>query len=324
MASTTTNEFELKSLARFCDLAEETLGAVPPVQGCEQTPLVTLGEALEPLHALVPGAKQRLALLNDRQRQVQDGLTFDESASIMLYTMHWQTEEDSFSLLLNRALRDVNRERVKPWLLYLKLFMHSLAKLPSLHCHVYRGVQSDLSGEYPLGKAFTWWGFALCTQSLEGFEAEQVDERSEQRTRFKVECRSAKDIRNHTFEPTDRHVLLSSALRYRVMSLLDSDHGLHIIHVKEIESSAMSSLGNDRTSSISLSFSQRKPSINISIGETSFCSLVLKLTVGDLLSASRGEPSFAPSGLVVDVSQSTLRRSPHARQAELIDRSVRT
>ncbi|CAF4770634.1 unnamed protein product [Rotaria sp. Silwood2] len=280
MATTQMNDVELKNFVRFSDLAEEPLLSFTPIHFYEQMPLVTVEDAIEPLLSIVPNIKQMLCVVKENCQEVKDDLTINESASIMLYSMESEPKENSFNLILNRTLRDENRDKLKPWLLYLKLFMKSLSKLPSIHCYVYRGVQIDLSNEYPQGKTFIWWGFSLCTRSIEIFENEKYIDKTNQRTRFKIECKSAKDIRNHSFHKTIDEILLLSAQRYKVISSLDSDNGLHIIQVKEIDPFPISqSMNNDRTSSISLSFNQRKPSINISIRDASFCSVVLKLTV---------------------------------------------
>jgi hypothetical protein len=280
MATSHINDVELKNFVSFSDLAEEPLLTFASAQGYEQMPLVTLDEAIEPLLSIIPDIKQMLCIIKENCQEIQDDLTINESASIMLYSMNWEPKEHSLNLILNRTLRDANRDKLKPWLLYLKLFMKSLSKLPSIHCYVYRGAQIDLSHEYPKGKTFIWWGFSLCNRSIEIFENKQDLNKTEQRTRFKIECKSGKDIRNHSFHKINDEILLLSAQYYKVISSLDADNGLHIIQIKEIDSfPVLQSSNMDHTSSISLSFSQRKPSINISIRDTSFCSAVLKLTV---------------------------------------------
>jgi len=270
----TTTDVELKDFIRFSDLIEEPLITLPPISGYEQVPLVTLEEAIEPLLSIVPDVKQMFDMINEKCQEIKDELTRDESTSIMLYSIQWQPKERSFNLLLNRTLRNDNREKLKPWFLYLKLFLQSLAKLPSIHCYVYRGVPNDLSQEYPQGKTFLWWGFSLCTQSIDIVEKEQNFNQIDQRTRFKIECKSAKDIRNHSFYQINNEILLLSAQCYKVVSTLDSGDGLHIIQLKEIDP-----YGTDRTTSISSSLTQPRSSMNLSIQNTSFCSVVLKLTV---------------------------------------------
>ncbi len=63
----------------------------------------------------------------------EDNLTPDESASIMLYSMEWSSREKSFYFILNKSLRSENRQLLKPWFLYLRLFLHALSKLPSFN-----------------------------------------------------------------------------------------------------------------------------------------------------------------------------------------------
>ena len=84
----------------------------------------------------------------------------------MLYSMEWQPREKSFYIILNKILCDENRSLLKPWFLYLKLFITALSKLPSIHCFVHRGIKKDLSADYPPGKIFVWWGFSSCTSSI--------------------------------------------------------------------------------------------------------------------------------------------------------------
>ena len=281
MASAHTNDVELTNFVRFSDLAEEPLLPFSPTHGYEQMPVVSLEEAIEPLLSIIPDVKIMLSVVQENCHEIKDDLTVNESASIMLYSLEWEPKEYSLNLILNRTLRDENREKLKPWFLYLKLFMKSLSKLPSIHCYVYRGIQTDLSNEYCQGKSFTWWGFSLCTRSIERVENEQYLNNTNQRTRFKIECKSAKDIHNHSFHKTTDEILLLSGQCYKVISSLDANDGLHIIQLKEIDSYPIFQSNNtDRTSSISLSYRQRKPSVNsISIRDTSFCSVVLKLTV---------------------------------------------
>ncbi|CAF4132063.1 unnamed protein product [Rotaria sordida] len=278
MATTHINDVELKNLIRYSDVAEEPLLPLTPINIYEQIPLVELEDAIEPLLSIVPDVKQMLCVVKENCQEIKDDLTINESASIMLYSMEWEPKECSFNLILNRTLRDENRDRLKPWHLYLKLFMKSLSKLPSIHCYVYRGIQIDLSNEYLQGKTFIWWGFSICTQSIEICENEQYFDKTNQRTRFRIECKSGKDIHNHSFHKTTDEILLLSAQRYKVISSIDSNNGLHIIQVKEIDSFPISqSINTDRTSSITVSFNQRKPSISISIRDASFRSVVLKL-----------------------------------------------
>jgi hypothetical protein len=73
--------------------------------------------------------------LHNCQNSIDD-LTQQESAAIHLY------------LLLNQSLCDVDRDQLKPWFLFLKLFLTALHKLSSQNKTVWCGVKNvDLSGQ---------------------------------------------------------------------------------------------------------------------------------------------------------------------------------
>ncbi|CAF4912133.1 unnamed protein product, partial [Rotaria sp. Silwood1] len=140
----------------------------------------------------------------------KDGLTPDESASIMLYSMEWEPRENSFYVILNNSLRAEDSEKIKPWELYIKLFVASLEKLPTISKTIYRGVKRDLRAQYPQGKIFAWPAFSSCTSS-------------------------GKDIQQHSFFPTEDEVLLIAARKFQVVSCLDSGNDLFIIQLKEVD-----------------------------------------------------------------------------------------
>eukprot|EP01041_Mallomonas_annulata_P015190 gene15190-biopygen8057 len=78
------------------------------------------------------------------------GLTVDEVAAIKMYTMAAEPPTTALYYLLNKALREKNRDNVKPFVKILWLLMHALKKAqPSPSHTVYRGVTLDLSSQYP-------------------------------------------------------------------------------------------------------------------------------------------------------------------------------
>ena len=271
------DDVELTNFTRYSDLDEEPLVVYPSIHVYEHLPLMTLEDAVQPLRTIVPKINEMVNMIKERCRDLKDLLTINEAASIMLFTMDWTSEEESFHRILNRTLRSEDREDLRPWYLYLKLLFKALGKLPSIRTFVYRAVPTDLSQKYFQGKTFIWWSFSLCTRSIDAFDQTTFT------TRFQIECKTGKDIRPYFYSSSsNRHddILILSAQRYKVISSLDSGQNLRIIHVKEIDSTPTTApVNSERTSSFSLSLSQRRASINISIRETSFCSVVLKLTV---------------------------------------------
>ena len=224
-----------KLTTRFKDVGAESLRMLLPIQGYESMPIVPLEDAVYPLISLVPQIKRMVYIVKERCDDPQDGLTIDESASIMLYTLEWVPKQKSFYFILNSALRAENRQRLKPWFRYLKLVLTALAKLPSARRCVYRGVKADLHQLYPKGKTCVWWGFSSCTTTLETLQSEDFLGKKGYRTMFTVECDTGKDIRKHSIFPTEEEVLLPAARQFKVFSSFDSGNNLHIIQLKEIE-----------------------------------------------------------------------------------------
>ncbi|CAF4368234.1 unnamed protein product, partial [Adineta steineri] len=134
---------------------------------------------------------------------------------------------------LNAALRTEDRRKLKPWFLYLKLILTALEKLPSRRCHVFRGVNLDLSNQYTKGKNFVWWGFSSCTTSIEVLENEQFLDKTGERTMFTIECDSGKDISRHSYFQSEEEVLLLAARQFIVVGYLRPAAGLHMIQLKE-------------------------------------------------------------------------------------------
>ncbi|CAF5170163.1 unnamed protein product, partial [Rotaria magnacalcarata] len=80
----------------------------------------------------------------------------------------------SLYILLNESLRAENREQLKPWFSFLKLFLTALYKLPSKNGTVWRGIKGvDLSTKYKTGTKFAWWGVSSCTTNVEVLELNQ-------------------------------------------------------------------------------------------------------------------------------------------------------
>jgi hypothetical protein len=228
---------ESKCILRFSDFTQKPRRMLPPIQGYENMPLVSLEEAVDPLISLVPEVERMVWTIKQNEFEGEHGLTDDESASIMLYTMEWKPRDKSFFVILNNTLQEADRQLLEPWFLYLRLIMTSLTKIPS-NPHpltVFRGVKEDLSAKYEEGKTVTWWGFSSCTTSVKVLSNERFLGQNGTRTLFNIECHSAKSIKHYSFYPKEEEVLLPPARQFQVMGYLNQGHGLHIIQLKEIE-----------------------------------------------------------------------------------------
>ncbi|CAF3437199.1 unnamed protein product [Rotaria sp. Silwood1] len=160
---------------RIQDVLYESNSVLLPIEGYQNEPLVSLEQAVEPLVAIFDQEtlQRNVWVAKNRCKKPADGLSQDESASIMLYTFEWNTKENSLYFILNQTLRMEDRQKLKPWFLYLKLFITALSRLPSIVDTVYRGVKTDLTGQYELNTNSIWWGVSSCTDNMDILQSEQ-------------------------------------------------------------------------------------------------------------------------------------------------------
>ncbi|CAF1302171.1 unnamed protein product, partial [Adineta steineri] len=230
----TSGNVDPQQYTRVSDIVKEPQTMLMPIEGYEEMPIVPLEEAVVPLVSIVPKIQNFVYVAKQRSKSVPaDNLTQDESASIMLYSMDWEPQEKCLYFALNATLRTEDRKKLKPWFSYLKLILTALEKLPSTRCHVFRGVNLDLSNQYTKGKEFVWWGFSSCTTTIEVLEDEQFLGKTGERTMFTIECDSGKDISRHSYYQSEKEVLLLAARQFIVVSCLRAAPGLHMIQLKE-------------------------------------------------------------------------------------------
>ena len=233
----TSGNGNVQQYLRVSDVAEEPLKMLMPICGFEEMPLVSLEEAVEPLLSILPNVQDYVHAAKQRCEPIPaDGLTQDESASIMLYTMNWEPREECLYYVLNATLRSEDREQLKPWFSYLKLFLTALAQIPCSRRAVHRGIKLDLSKNYPKGKEFVWWGFASCTSSVEALKSEQFVGKTGERTLFSIDCASCKDISRHSYFQSEVEILLPAARQFVVTFCSEVADGLHMIRLKETKS----------------------------------------------------------------------------------------
>ncbi|CAF5195564.1 unnamed protein product, partial [Rotaria magnacalcarata] len=218
---------------RFSDVVQESLEILEPIGGYSKVPLVSLEEAVVPLVPILPDVQAHAYVAKLKCKKPADNLTPDESASIMLYTMGWKPLNECLYAVLNDTLRTKNRQEKLPlWYLYLRLFLNALFRLPLVPAMAYRGVRLDLSNRYIKGESIVWWGFSSCTTSMGVLQSDLFLGKSGTRTMFTLQCKSARDIRKHSFFPTEDEVLLMAATQFKIVSSLDQGD-LHMIQLEE-------------------------------------------------------------------------------------------
>ncbi|CAF3258630.1 unnamed protein product [Rotaria sp. Silwood2] len=222
--------------ARSYDIFQEPLTPLIPIYIHNQKSSIPLETAVEPLMSILPNLQTFVSIAKEKCEDPADGLTQDESASIMLYSMDWQPMEQCLYYALNATLRSNDREKLKPWLLYLTLFIRALSRLPSISVIVYRQVQIGLTERYPIGNTFIWWAFSLCTLSLDIYQSHEYLNKTNTHTIFTIECHSGKDIRKHSYFSNEDQILLMAASEFKVMSSVKKTDNQNILYLKEIQS----------------------------------------------------------------------------------------
>ncbi|CAF3303384.1 unnamed protein product [Rotaria sp. Silwood2] len=221
---------------RLTDIAKERLKFLTPIRGYEHKPLLSLEQAVEPLTSILPAIQNYANLAKQKCSEPVDGLTQDESAAIMLYSMGWKPLNKCLYVAFNAALRSTDRENLKPWFLFLKLFISALSRLPSIPRQtVFRGIKLDLHEHYKKGKTVSWWGFSSCTSSRKLLDTKQVLGETGPRTIFAIECISGKDIRKHCYYQSEDDILLPAATVFKVVGCFDHGSGLHVIQLEETQ-----------------------------------------------------------------------------------------
>jgi hypothetical protein len=231
MATAGETETSTQRISRITDVAEEPLKFLMPISGYEKMPLVSLEEAVEKLVHILPLIQTYVYVAKQRCKQPADGLTQDESAAIMLYTMGWAPLDECLYIVLNATLRSSNRKELTPWFLYLRLFLNALSHLPTSSRSVYRGVKMDLSKQYVKGNKIIWWGFSSCTTTMDVLQSEQFLGKTGIRTLLAIDCFNGKNIRNHSYFSSEDEILLLPATHFVVSSCLHQTN-LIIIHLK--------------------------------------------------------------------------------------------
>ncbi|CAF3730844.1 unnamed protein product [Rotaria socialis] len=219
---------------RFMNIEKPMTRRLTPLGGYAHLPLVTLEEAVGHLDLVVPKIQHMAYIAKEYAANLNDELSIDQSAAIVLYTLEWLPHETSFFFILNKTLRLENRNALTPWLHYLKLLFTALWHLPTKKGTVYRGTR-DLQTIFRKGQRITWWCFTSCTTVADTLQSDQLCGTSGNRTIFNIDCYSAKDIKHHSYFKSENEVLLLPGTEFIVVAVLDLGHGLTNVQMKEIE-----------------------------------------------------------------------------------------
>ncbi|WP_424210614.1 ADP-ribosyltransferase domain-containing protein [Streptomyces sp. BI20] len=226
-----TMELHQLYLERLGGVKDEGL-VLPAITGVFDTPLVDFRAALEPVSRVLPGLERYVershAFGVARAREEPSGPDAESVAALYLYTC-----ESAFYREINAVLRSPDRERVVPYLPYLRLLFGAVSGLPARTRPLWRGVALDLRSQYPVGSTVTWWGVSSCT-SEPGVARAFLGGRG-RRTLFEVTPARAVGIRRFSAFTGEEEYILAPGTRLRVTGVTNARGGLCTVRLTEVE-----------------------------------------------------------------------------------------
>ena len=191
------------AVSRYTDLeGEPVTRLLAPISGYQDEPLVPLEEAIKPIAHFFDGIEGNAWVAKHNCPSPADGLSQDMSAAIHLYTMQFGSEPSLYREL-NKSLRTENRQALKPWFPFLKLFLTALHTLPSKSMNVWRGVCGvDLRSKYPTGSKFAFIPFMIPQRPVTGSIPTDLKEITSIFEQLKVECQLLHGVYRSTPELT--------------------------------------------------------------------------------------------------------------------------
>jgi hypothetical protein len=217
---------------RFSDI-DISFKRLPPVYGYRSQKLVSLEQALEPIQSQIDELPYYIKIAKKHCHYPSEhGLSQDQSAAVYIYTMEWG--DTTLYRVLNQALRSENREALKIWFSYLKLFDTALDKLPTVKEVIWRGVPLDIGKNFTKTQMITWWSVNSCSSSVNVIKNFLGNNKTS--TLFLIEAVNGKKVSDYTEYESEDEVILRMGTQFRVKSnALDHPNGSLVVHLIEID-----------------------------------------------------------------------------------------
>ncbi|MFJ5073640.1 ADP-ribosyltransferase domain-containing protein [Streptomyces sp. NPDC088553] len=233
-----TMELHQLYLERLTSVKDEGL-VLPAVTGVFDTPLMDFRKAVEPVSRVLARldrhierssafGESKAAEAGPGQSAFGEGLSADAISALHLYTC-----ESAFYREINAVLRSPDRERLVPYLPYLRLLFSAVKSLPAQTRPLWRGVALDLRSQYPLGQTVTWWGVSSCTSEL-GVAKAFLGSRG-RRTLFEVTPARAVAIRRFSAFTGEEEYILAPGTQLKVTEVKSERGGLCTVRLTELE-----------------------------------------------------------------------------------------
>ncbi|MFE5597272.1 ADP-ribosyltransferase domain-containing protein [Streptomyces sp. NPDC056549] len=231
-----TMELHQLYLDRLTSVKDEGL-VLPPITGVFDTPVMDFRKAVEPVTKVLANL-DRYVERSSRFAETKvaeaeggpsgPGLSADAISALYLYTC-----ESAFYREINAVLRSPDRERLEPYLPYLRLLFSAVADLPAQNRPLWRGVALDLRSQYPLGRTVTWWGVSSCTS--EPSVARAFLGSRGRRTLFEVTPARAVGIRRFSAFTGEEEYILTPGTQLKVTEVTTERGGLSTVRLTELE-----------------------------------------------------------------------------------------
>ena len=217
---------------RFADI-DWSFKRLPPVYGFYSEEFVSIEKALEPIEAQINGLSRYIKIaVKHCHFPNEHGLSKDQAAAIYIYTMDWNST--SLYRILNQALRSEDREDLKIWFPYLKLFDSAFDLLPTHTGALWRGVSLNIGKQFTKNQIFTWWSINSCSSSVGVIK--KFLSKTKQSTIFLIEATNGKRVSGYTAYENEDEVILKFGTEFIVQGdAYEQSDRLILVHLKEID-----------------------------------------------------------------------------------------
>ncbi|CAM4815094.1 unnamed protein product [Rotaria magnacalcarata] len=217
---------------RFGDI-DASFKRLTPVYGFRSAKYAPIDNALEPIVSQIDALPHYIKTAKKYCHfPSEHGLTRDESAAIYIYTMEWG--DTALYRVLNQALRSENRQALKIWFPYLRLFDEALHKLPTVKEVLWRGISLDIGKTFVRNQIVTWWSVNSCSSSVNVIKNFIGKEKNS--TLFLIEAVNGKKVSGYTEFENEEEIVLPMGSQFRVKSdPLEQSNGSYLVHLIELD-----------------------------------------------------------------------------------------
>jgi hypothetical protein len=130
---------------------------------------------------------------------------------------------------LNEALRFQNRDALKAWFTFLKLFIAALKKLPSRPATVWRGVGENVAPYFVEAFEHIWWSMNSCSSQINVAECFA----GENGSLFCINTIYGKDVTAYSANQGEEEVVLMPGTRLCVQSTSIRNNDVFLVQLNE-------------------------------------------------------------------------------------------